>query len=223
MSKPGRVRRKQPARTGPVRSFAGIINDAAAAQGSANGNRPPQSDPIAESVSNAYEVIDRYVNEGRKAAEGMAGDGKRVAPPPAAKLEALLEEMVRRQSELLPLWLDLMGAVAAAELPRTMPSDSGFSGQHGRSTVVVEISSRRPAQVQVDLTRRLAPEALVISGAHPVEGGAPPITDIALANESGIEVLKIRVSDEQPLGIYAAVLLERATGKPCGSVTIRIL
>jgi hypothetical protein len=180
-------------------------------------------DVIADGVKRAYEVIDSYVNEGRRAAEKLIASANSTSGrSPTGNLESTLEKMVRRQTDLLPLWLELFGALTIMERPQGLPASSIGTTLNGNNSLAIDISSLRPVQIHVNLTKQISADALEVLDANPVGGGAPPISGTVLISKSGVDVLRIKVPDDQPPGIYIAVIAERGVGNPCGSVTIKV-
>ena len=57
-----------------------------------------------------------------------------------------------------------------------------------------------------------------------MEPGKPPLTDVAFerAPHGDLVRLRIRVPDTQPVGIYAGAVVDRDTGEPCGTVSVRL-
>lgn len=230
MSRSRRIRRESPERIAPNRSLSKLITE----PGAINGRGAPSSssssaqgsasagDPIADGVKRAYQVIDRYINEGRRVAGQFVGANSTAAASAPGNLQSLFEQMMRRQTELLPLWLEMLGALGAPERPSMDPSDPGGSATNGNAKVAIELSSKRPVQVELNLRAHPPIDALAIPGLHPVEGEHPPIKEIAFTSGSGADVLQIRVPDDQPPGVYAGVIVNRKSGHPCGSLTIRL-
>jgi hypothetical protein len=230
VSKSTRIRREKPERTGPIRSFSKLIAEPGATNGhgaaddsgsSAKGSASA-GDPIADGVKRAYQVIDRYINEGRRVAGQFAGANSTAAASAPGNLQSLFEQMMRRQTELLPLWLEMLGALGAVERPSVAPSHPDAATANGVARIAIEVSSRAPVQVELDLRERPPIGELAIPGLHRVEGESPPIKDIAFVSDSGADVLRIRVPDDQPAGVYAGVIVNRKSGHPCGSLIIRV-
>jgi hypothetical protein len=229
VGKSRRIRRETPERGGPIRKFSGIFAEPSAINGDAgstdgfhsSARQRTGQDPIAGGVRRAYQVIDEYIRQGRRAAEQFVqpgGDGAATVN----NLQILFEQLVRRQTELLPLWLELVGALASGERPTASPLGPSEQMPQRMPRVAIEISSRQPAQVELDFRSDLPLAEVTVPGLHSVEGEHSPIRQVAFDSISGVDVVRIRVPDDQPSGVYAGVIVKRDSGQVCGSVTIRI-
>src|SRR5215470_6320558 len=117
-----RLRRADPARTAPIRDFAKLYsrpettNGAAAARpfGSEKPRPAAAASPLAEGVELAYSVIEKYIAEGRRTAEGLSTQpyATRAAN---GNLQDILERMLRLQAEILPLWVEMLAASVKVE------------------------------------------------------------------------------------------------------------
>jgi hypothetical protein len=231
VDKTRRIRRENPERCGPVRSFSKLFAESSVVHdnaGSSNGFHTSEEpsgagrDPIAEGVKRAYQVIDEYIAQGRRAAEQFVGKTGFSAAPSPANLQVLFEQMMRRQTELLPLWLELLGALTSSERPFVSPSKPGEATLQGTAKVAIEISSRQLAQVDLDLRSNSPFAELTIPGLHSVDGEHQPIREIAFESTLARHVIRIRVPDDQPSGTYAGVIVNRKSGHACGSLTVRV-
>ena len=94
--------------------------------------------------------------------------------------------------------------------------------------MVVEVDSRRPVEVSVDLGP-FAPEQRLAS--HLVNAGdpsAPALTDVVFEITDGSDGaaprprVRVRVDDALASGLYTGVVIDCDTGHHLGSLTIRI-
>jgi hypothetical protein len=130
MSDRKRLHRADPARIAPVRNFSKLYSGSDSADG-ANPAKPAQSGasrkvrsagPLAEGVELAYSVIDKYVAEGRRTAEGIS-DKPYTTRAPNDNLQDILERILRFQSEVLPLWIETLATLVKVDLKqRRYPS-----------------------------------------------------------------------------------------------------
>jgi hypothetical protein len=79
-------------------------------------------------------------------------------------------------------------------------------------------------RVTVDLAPSAATTEFAIGGLHALEADKPALREISLAIEvsSNRPVMRIRVPENQPSGVYSGVILERESGQPRGTVILRI-
>src|ERR1700756_2124946 len=111
MSNRKRLHRGDPARVGSIRHFSKLYSRT----DSTNATQPakpvpspaPQKakgGPLAEGVEPAYSVIEKYITEGRKTAEGFSSQLCSTRSTNDT-LQDVLERMLRFQAEMLPLWI----------------------------------------------------------------------------------------------------------------------
>ena len=130
-----RLRRKDPARTAPLRDFSTLYRRPDRLKtGAAAANSPPPREtptaapnkgPLAEGVELAYQVIEKHIVDGRRTAEqfNKHSYGTRVGTDSVLDL---LERMIRFQSEILPLWVEALGTIVKID-----PSENGHSAVRG--------------------------------------------------------------------------------------------
>jgi hypothetical protein len=238
MSDRKRLHRAEPARVAPVRNFSKLYNGPDSANG-INPAKPAQSDaprkirsagPLAEGVELAYSVIDKYVAEGRRTAEGIS-DQPYTTRAPNDNLQDMLERILRFQSEMLPLWIETL-----ATLVKVDPSRNGSAatreawpvsdgGPKSETTAVsIEVVSVRPVQVSVELRPNSEAQSLVALGLNAIDPGKPVLTDISLVPDEvpGRIKLRIRIPETQPPGTYSGVIVNRDSGETRGTLSIRI-
>ena len=220
------------------------------ANGSAPAATSSPPDPVSEEaqrgIEDAYRVIDEHLQEGRRAAQarpaatrpgapgadqsvpaGAAGAG--AAPP---NFEEMVAQGLRLYTSLAPLWTTLLNSVANTAVARDQSAD-GLSvaplapapiPRNTAAPVIVEIASLRRARVTVDLPQQADTLNLAVGGLLSIEAGKPPLREITLGIEAGSNrtVVSIRVPDDQPAGMYSGVIVDRDSGQPRGTITLRI-
>jgi hypothetical protein len=239
MSNRKRLHRADPARTGPERDFSKLYHGIESINGRNAASRAVHSDaphsgvdngPRAEGIELAYSVIDKYIAEGRKAAEGFSNQSytTRVA---SDNLQNILERMLHFQAEILPLWIEML-----ATLVRFDPSRNGsaaapdiwslFNSAANRETMAasIEVVSFRPVQVSIALQPNSEAQCLIALGLNAVDSKKPALTDIRFVTDEirGGMKLRICVPEGQPSGIYSGVIVNRDTGETRGTLSIRI-
>ena len=276
-----RLRRPVPEREHPVRAAATMFRPAGPARAATDAGPAPTSGPtrgFAErGVDNAYRVLDEYLRRGREAArahearstegDGMntnerAHDGRADGATSTASTAStmsvpdLTRKIVRAWSDMLYVWVDLVGPLAervvadGAARPQgpdsawaredaawreVAPTDGGgsASGSHaaahaedgaGGLSIEVEVSSDKPARVQLDLARATSTSALSVPALQSVDGAdAPTIAGATLApGEDGALALVIAVPPGQPAGTYTAAVFDRTSKRAVGTVTLTL-
>jgi hypothetical protein len=238
MSDRKRIRRDNPVRTGPIRNYSKLYRGENSANGTSSRNGAPSEKPqrvasvgpLAEGVELAYSVIEKYIAEGRRTAEGLSNQpyATRVAND---NLQDILERMLRFQGEILPLWIDTL-----ANLVKIDPSQNGYATTSHASPafngaaksdameVSIEVASIRPVQVSVQLKPNSETQSLVALGLSAVDSGKSAAAHISFVPDdtTGRVRVRIRVPDRHPSGTYAAVVVNRDSGEIRGTVSIRI-
>ena len=273
MSDRPHLRRKEPARSAPMRDWSNMFRSsgaAAVAAGAdgpglpannatpgvvANGSAPAVnseapattvSDEALRGIETAYQVIDQHLREGRSAAEahgardGAAGPAAFIAAAPAGtaaaadSLQEVVTQGLRFYSSLAPFWTALVNSLANATVVREaaaaatafVPPASAppATATGGAAPAIVEIASTRMARVTVDLPPHADVPNLAIGGLLALAPGPPPLTEVALAIDPALSriVVRIRVPDGQPPGVYSGVIVDRTCGEPRGTITLRI-
>jgi hypothetical protein len=80
------------------------------------------------------------------------------------------------------------------------------------------------ARVTIDLAAHANAANFATSGLHAIEPDRPPLKDLActIDSHSNRPVVRIRVPDSQPAGVYSGVIVDQDSGNPCGTITLRI-
>ena len=232
-----RLHRENRARTAPIRNFTTLYRRTNVTNGVnpkkqaavEKAKRPAGSGPLVEGVELAYSVIDKYIAEGRRTAEGLSA-GPYTTRIADDNLQGLLARLLRFQAEILPLWIDTV-----ATLITVQPSQNGhISTQGGRPRsngtkdslrpVAIEVSSRRPALVSLDLGPDCETQPLVALSVNSIDARKPAITGVSLVPDDirGQLKLVVRIPDDQPSGTYTGVIVDRNSGDTRGSLSIRI-
>jgi hypothetical protein len=94
----------------------------------------------------------------------------------------------------------------------------------GAAPISIEIASIRMARVTVDLAPQASATNLATTGLHALEADRPPLDDITFTFDAAANrpIVRIRVPDDQPTGIYNGVIVDKASGDPRGTITVRI-
>jgi hypothetical protein len=207
------------------------------------------SDEARVGIETAYRVIDEHLQEGRRAAQAQSGraDGAgagafaRAVPAgvgiAADSIQEIIAQGIRFYSSFAPLWISLVNSIANSAGVRDPAAASGISAaplapapmprsatEMGAPPMIIEIASARMTRITVDLAPHAGPANLAIGGLHALEAEKPPLKEIALTVEPGSNcaVVRIRVPEHQPAGVYSGVIVDRESGEPRGTMTLRI-
>ena len=234
-----RLHREDPPRITPVRNFSKLYSRASSVNGT-NAAKPVQPDalirakgggPLAEGVELAYSVIEKYVAEGRRTAEGLSNQPYATRGAANDNLQVLVERMLRFQTEMLPLWIEALTTLVKVDPPRNGYAQASAAWPHSNGTrnvetmaVTIEVVSLRPVQVSVELPPNSEPHSLVALGLSAVDPRKPVLKDISLTPDevAGRIRLRLQIPESQPSGTYSGVIVNRDSGETRGTLTIRI-
>ncbi len=239
MSDSKRLRRDDPARTGPIRNFSGLYSWSGGNGNSSRMSTPASSEGAAregqedlrdEGVGLAYRVIEKHINDGKRNAGLFNGQPYNIRPV-ADGFQELLEKTLRYQSELLPLWLEALSSAVRVEPGRVAypPGHAGRSESkdaqtNGTKAISIEMSSSRPGQVSIDLRENSEMLPLITLGLRAVDEHKPTLNDIIFVPDGtrGAVKLKISIPDNHPPDTYSGVIVNRSTGEMQGTLSVRI-
>lgn len=242
MSDRRRLRREDPVRTEPIRNWSTLYRGSNSWD-SRNPSADPKSadkatpggswnDVVAQGVKLGYRVIEEYMRQGQRIAQQI--NNRSYGPGAMGNdIRDLAERMLRYYTDLASLWFDLMGSIAGNPdlmrnlfglwQPKSEPS-ANATPVNGAMAVSIEIVSTRPTQVTLDLRPQSAGLFLATHGLRALDPEKPPLTDITFERslDHGLTSLRIRVPEGQPADIYTGVVIDRDTGQPRGTLSVRI-
>lgn len=240
MSGRERLRREDPARTGPIRNWSNLYRRSDSwdfpqppgqptSDGDGRGGASP-SDAVRHGVELGYRVIEEQIRQGQRIAEQLnhrAYDSRAMG----SDLREVAERAWRYYADLGALWVDFLASLAGdGELVRRLfatwqrPDVAAAAppSSNGAVAISVEVSSVRPARVTLDLRPHSEGMALVCRALHDVDAAKPPLTDVAFALASGVPGVSVRVPEGQPAGVYIGAVVDVATQEPRGTLTVRV-
>ena len=200
--------------------------------------KPPDSatpfgDTLTRGVQLAYQVIERYIAEGRRTAEQLAQQPYNTRAI-TGNFQQLAEVMLRYSTEMMPVWFEMLSALISAgsslapmmqSSPAPAMQGSSHEASHGGSLPVsIEVASKLPVRVRIDLPPNIDPSPLAILGLRALDSTKPELTAVTLLPPSngGPSTLRLRIPDDQPSGIYLGVIADRNTGESRGTVSITV-
>lgn len=271
-----RVRKPNPERTEPVRSWGTLFGSAtpppaagwpepAPSHGSDNTRPQTPTDPISNGVQAGYRVIDDYVKQGQNAARlvwgPILGTSGGTGSTGGEDLQQRFGTMIRTATDLATLWLDLLGSApggrslwsagaaypfGAGAPPGAVPVSPFSIGQAapGRpepvpsapipreatraragTIVSLDITSARRTEVMLDLRSRSADHALRAHDLRAADSDAPRLTGVTIEGMPGEDcvLVRLRVPDDHPPGLYTGLILDDRTSLPCGTLAVRVV
>lgn len=223
VSKPRRIRRATPERTGPIRSWSNVFGPPgpgreraqASSESPAPGGGTPSGDAVARAVDLGYRVVDEYIRQGQNAAR-LLSDRAYGPEAMASDAQELASRMVRYASDFAGVWFELMG-MATTGRPTTAGSAAGGDGSPARpppaappgaadgaaerraaptavrTHVAVELESPLPTEVILDLQPSAPSHSLAVHDLRSVEAEQPRITGIGFEGGVGAEPVRLRI------------------------------
>ena len=230
MSTNDRIKRPHPERTRPIRAWSTLF-------GSAESDGGSLGDVVSRSVDLGYRVVDDYIRQGQRAAQRFS---ERAYGPEAMVSDAqeMAGRMTQYASELMGVWLEFMDAASNAGAARRTASGNGASSgtssapitrEHlpaERVPVRIEIASRRPTEVEIDLRPSRAGAPLLLHGLRAADPSTPRLTDVALQPPRAADEpwrLRVSVPDSHPAGLYSGVIVDERTSMTVGTVRVRVI
>ena len=228
MSTEERIKRPEPERTQPIRSWSTLF-------GAPEPGGKSLQDVVSRSVDLGYRVVDEYVRQGQRAAQRL---GERSYRPEnmVSDVQELTARLAQYASEFLGVWFELLELAASGSAARRMAAANGAPAgpapppaaparEPSRPPRVrIEVASAQPAEVELDLRPEAAGAALVVHALRCANPATPRMTDVTLDLRSPDDplTLRIRVPGDQPPGVYTGVILDERTSLTVGTVSVRI-
>lgn len=227
-----RFHRPEPQRSGPYRDFANILRSAGPRsdpdQGGPNETPEPPGGFVAQGVRAAYEVVDAYLRQGQHVARTL-GLPSYEAVVPVSRMNELSERWIQASSELMAIGFEFLGSLAEgmAAVGRAPLRAGGVSEPSPPLALPVgvhyEVASRRPAQPSCEFLPGRETVTLASHGLRSLEVGGATIPVAFEPEEHECRVLvRIRVPDDQPPGLYTGTLLHAASGESVGILSLKL-
>jgi hypothetical protein len=252
MAEHQRLRREDPKRTSPIRNWSTLYRSAdswgkddPATQPAAEEGTNPHSTPldaVSHGVTLGYQVIEEHLQQGRRIAEQINNRSYNVKGA-GNDVRGLIEQLMRDSVNILSLWFNLLSSFTGnPDLVRQFsrsdhkdPSSPEREAFHQTTppveeptprdtTVSVEIRAHGPTQVTVNLSPQAEQLFLATPGLHAMSAEKPPLTDITFLPglDGNPAQLRIHVPQGHPPDLYTGVLVDRTTGLPQGTLSVRI-
>jgi hypothetical protein len=206
-----RLHRQDPAREAPNREFSTYARSFGM-----GGRAKPGDDPVAQGVKIGYSVLDEQMREGRRLAERLRG-GMRLGAAAPPEFGALIERALNIYRDMGSLAFAAAEALAGASSLRGATPEPAPTPAPA-SPYAIEVKSARRANVKLDL--RGVARAPRVGPLQPALGGGKPIENVRF--EPGEPKLSLEIADDQPAGVYNAVVVDADSGEALGTLTVRI-
>jgi len=191
---------------------------------------------VSDGVDEAYRVADDQMREGQWRARWRAQRGydwRGYGSPFGAGFSGRPSDGVLEQ--ITRVYLDMMGVVGSlvnglVRPPYSRaPFDNRREPEYGpppprmrSASVRVEVSSSQSNHVAVDLQPLEESVELSVPPLRAQNNGKPELRDVQFETENGRCVLRIKISDTQPPGLYSAAVVESRTGEHYGTVAVQV-
>jgi hypothetical protein len=232
-----RVTRPRPSRTAPIRNWSALFGTTARTNAGAEGGEPEREDgrgnlddALSRSVSLGYRVIDEYMRQGQEAARRLSA-GSYGAAALATDVQEAMIRMARHASDFLEVGLQLLDAATDGEQRGREPVAGDDAPEEPTPAHVadpvrlrLEVASNVPTDVAVDLRPEFAGARLVAQALRGIEPTLPPLTDVTIqrGDDEAPLTLRLRIPDGQPHATYTGVIVEEDTGRPAGTLCVRV-
>jgi hypothetical protein len=228
MSERDHLRRDDPARTGPVRHWSNLYRRSDSWDLRDGGAEPREgtgsaswSGVVAQGVDLGYRVIEEQIAQGRRVAEQL-GSRSYDASAMGDDFRQINERMWRYYADLGALWMEYAGSLLGGlapwrmEPPRSTPTNA-------RTALAIDVTCSRPTRVALDLPAGRAQSALRCHPLRALDEGTPPLSDVVIERDAAERLaLRVRVPEPQPPGVYVGAIVDRETGEPRGTLSVRV-
>jgi len=203
---------------------------------------------VADGVTAGYQVIEDYIRQGQEFARKFWS----AAPTGSNTRNNVAERMIKSASDLASLFSEFLQTVTLPPnrpspgsapipdfgLPDPPPAANGHTKAHAGAgaapgtegapeaaapAIWLDLSSRQRVEVSVDLRPGPWRRALV---AHDLRGpAAARLAGPRIETEAGERrvVVRLKVPDRQPPGVYSGLIIDGKTNLPCGTLAVKVL
>jgi len=205
--------------------------------------------PLADAVERAYRVVNEYMRQGQSLAQGFNPtppmNAAQTGSPP--DLQQLTQRLMQSGWDFAGLWFEMSTQLSAAAngrnasrtSPPDWPSPNGSAAPQpppvevpeprkaasvvGATRVSVSVISRRSTATTLDLQPgAVGPLAIHALRAEGLD--APPIRDVKVEcrDAEGPLTITLRISADQPPGVYNGVIIDTTSSLPRGTLSLTI-
>jgi hypothetical protein len=253
MDETRRLHRKDPERVNPIRNWSTLYRTANSWNTEKSSEQPTttedtshrrtSSDPVTDSVTLGYKVIEEHIRQGQRIAQQINNRSYNLKGA-NNEVRGLVERLVQDSTSLLSLWFNFMNSLAGnsdlfgdlsrawkaeqSSTQQTTPNPKTVSPEEATTpttTVTIEVLTHSPTQVTLNLSTQAEKLFLATPGLHAMSQEKPPLTEVTFIPglEGNPAQLRIRIPDGHPADVYTGVLVDRNTGQPHGTLSVRIV
>ena len=101
---------------------------------------------------------------------------------------------------------------------------SGHGAVYTETSLGIEIIAACPTQVTLQLYPQTGERSFMTPGLQAMDPDKPPLTDVTFtpSGDNGQASVRIRVPEGQPPDTYTGAVLDRVTGRPQGTLSVRV-
>lgn len=234
-----RYGRDDPARGAPIRDWWSAPPSSYSTQSSdPQGASPPPREEgdgsfgrvITEVVDLGYQVIEEQIRLGQRVAEGI---GRRRYGPVAMTndFRETAERVLDIYGQAGQLWLELFSSMWSggvsmpwASAGRSEPATPGATpAPEVGASIGLQLACSRPVRAILELRPGCEGRSLATPELRALDREKPPLSDVGF-DQGGDRplLLRIHVPDTQPAGSYHGVVVDRDSGRQCGTLVVQV-
>lgn len=217
----------------------GLPNIPGTAGGGVNGAAGVGPEAVRRGVEMGYRVVDEYMKQGASVANAFSNAGRArsasgTAPGVEPDLSKMTERMMQYASDFTSLWYDAMGMMMGTMSQQARPDASKrangeapaarSSALLGHSRIILELKSALTAEVILALDEPACGGALTVEDLKARTGSATiagALVEPAPDAQGPLRV-RVHVAAKVPPGRYTGAILDAASGKPKGRLTVTL-
>ncbi|HEX7183719.1 MAG TPA: hypothetical protein VF756_17940 [Thermoanaerobaculia bacterium] len=217
MSEP-RLRREDPDRTEPNRSFSTTLGPDATAAG---------EDFVTRGVRMGYRLVEEQMRRGQQAAQQAS---TRFSSS-RGDMRDLTERALRFYCDLCTdaalYWFDTAAAMTIPSVPADQPEGEAAAAAvspaaSSSASIPLDIASSRPTRVTLNLQPGSEGLPLEVLPVRSRDVSKPPLMDVSFQTGGTLPVLRIRVPSDQPADLYHGVVCDQQSGAVLGTLSVEI-
>jgi len=202
----------------------------------------PSGQSLAEAVEAGYRVINDHIRQGQAIAQGMSPGGNPAQAGVPADVQQLAQRVMQYGWDFAGLWFEMwtrMGGTATGwpspaggppvarpdaegrPMPATAPASEAHAGAPMGISISVVSEGRAAATIEV---RPGTSGQLLVQPLRADGDETPPIREVAVepAGTDGVIAVKVVIPPAQPPGVYNGLVIDSATKRPRGTVSVQV-
>jgi hypothetical protein len=116
-------------------------------------------------------------------------------------------------------------ASRAAPAPAAATADDARGTTAARAPVTLQVEAKRPVQIAIDVKPGPQGAGLVAHALRAIDPALPRIDGVGIERLDGEDglLVRLRVPDDQPPGVYSGIIVDDKTNLPRGTLSVRVL